>query len=114
MKKFTKDDLKVGMLVMFRNEWRRIVMPETMGDLYLMGCTEAYSLDNYSDDLKCNSNNDYDIIGVYSLPVGYVVDVDIYDLEYRDLIWKRNEPKKLTVEDIEELLGYKIEIVSSN
>lgn len=32
----------------------------------------------------------------------------------RQLLWKRQVPKKMTVEEIEKILGYKIEIVSDN
>ena len=41
-------------------------------------------------------------------------DIDIRSINYRDVIWEESKPKKMTVEEIERELGYRIEIVSGN
>lgn len=120
-KEFTKDMLKVGMLVEFKNDVRKVVMPHKDG-LYLMGCNSSYELYEFANDLTHKRGDD--IMKVYDLPTTNLYshrslecgdDNDgIYSREDRDLLWQREEVKELTVDEISELLGYKVKVVGSN
>ena len=54
-------------------------------------------------------SNDLDIIKVYDISkLSYILNMNIVG----ELIWERKEEKELTVEEISELLGYTIKVVS--
>lgn len=111
MKNFTKDNLKVGMLVEFKCDVRKVVMPNKNG-LYLMGCSSSYELHDFNDDLT-HKNND-DIMKVYDLPRYNIISNSIYSRDNRNLLWEREEVKELTIDEISELLGYKVKVVGGN
>ena len=126
--KFTKDDLKPGYVIKLRNGkyyiiW--IVGKETLiatdGNLDWQYLSSAW--DDRLDSI-CRSGKAYpaithdkmrDIVEVY----GYVQGGEYYargsgeiSPDHRPLLWSRQEAKKMTVEEIEKALGYKVEIVS--
>lgn len=126
--KFTKDDLKPGYVIKLRNGkyyiiW--IVGKETL--IATDGNLDWQYLSNGWDD-RLNStyrggktypaityDKTKDIVEVY----GYVQGGEYYARGsgeisscHRPLIWSRQEAKKMTVEEIEKVLGYKVEIVS--
>ena len=90
---FTKADLKDGMVVVYRDGRRRIVLK---GELYEI--TVCNDLDGYNEELMCDMQGDrkLDIMRVY---------------ENNELIWKREEVKKMTHAEIERDLGYKFKLV---
>ena len=106
-KKFTKEDLKVGMLVEIINGIMYIVTPENT----LSNTTGWINLDVYNDNMKRkNSDFDYlDIIKVWSYPsqnAGFFN----YSTENRTLLWEREEEiYEYTIEDIAKLTGKPIE-----
>lgn len=109
-KKFTKDDLEDGMVVEYANGERRLVT----GGL-LLGNNGYGKLEEYFDNLEyipypcyfpCESLR---IDKVYSAHINGLP--KYFDDRNLTLIWKREEPKVMTIEDIEEELGYKIEII---
>jgi len=55
-----------------------------------------------------------DIVAVYGYVQGseHYCDCGVISTDYRPLIWSRVDPKKMTVEEIEKELGYRVEIVS--
>lgn len=114
---FSLNDIKDGMLVTTYDGERYIKLSS-----HLVGKSSSISLLNY-DYLLCNTSNHHkDIVAVYSSDVLYVYK-GISDLlnyvvnsgyvQARCIYEKRQPiiPQKLTVEQIEEKLGYPIEIV---
>ena len=66
-------------------------------------------LDEFNADLSNKRNRDYRIIAVYGRTYNrYLLDCSP---ERRELLWKREEPTKMTVAEICKVLGYDVEIV---
>jgi hypothetical protein len=112
---FTKSDLKDGMVVRTRDKGNFLVLGDVLLDDY-----EKINLDNYKSDLIHNASPILDIMAVYSVQTCAVE--DIYDTMCVDndchkLIWERKEEpkyKEMTVDEIEEKLGYKIKVVGND
>lgn len=110
-KEFTKSDLKNGMIVELRNGFRGIVINDNL----ILGNKLYSELLNYNDDLSIKYNlngNDLDIIKVYTA-WSYMGFEDYLKDDNLDIIWERQESKKMTLKQVEEALGYKIEIISN-
>lgn len=112
MKNFSNEDLKAGMLVILKNGIAGILIP-VMDELEVYSKdldaeTEAYL---YSSELEKGSPDErYAIVKVYGLSKNY----SLFDIFTRNLLWEyKYEPKELTIEEVEKLLGYSIKIVSS-
>ena len=73
-------------------------------------CLNALGLEEYTDDLL---NNDgickFDIQKIYRTSGRKMR--DLFTDEYLTLVWKREEPKEMTLEEVEKELGYPIKIV---
>ena len=135
-KTFTKKDLRSGYVVEFKNGIRRLVTrtgmftqilvnPESGDWNYLQS---GWNVDLTAQDDRyrkmCDSECDlpkfyperFDIVKVW----GLIKSTDKYskvfttNIEGRDLLWEREpEAKKLTVDEISKLLGYKVEVVGT-
>lgn len=109
-KKFTKSDLKDGMVVEYNDNsfGKRLVV----GD-FLIGEDGYADLGDYNENLK-NVVSDLEIVRVYKIKCMGKISSIMYDVNL-ELIWERKEPKKMTVEEmrqkLEELTGEQIEIV---
>jgi hypothetical protein len=124
-KTFSKDDLKSGYVVVLRDCSRYMVhrVGKAFTKVLAGGKDGRYIyMSSYSNELKmvnCHSSagvyNDErsDIIEVY----GLITRTANYDavlttsLAGRELLWKRKQAVKLTVDQISEMLGYEVEIV---
>ena len=96
----TKSDLKNRMVVEVRNGKRYLVVD------YLLMCDSGFLLlSDYDEDLMHNGDKDFDIVKVF----GYVRTFDQIE-KCNDVIWQRQEAKKLTLKEIENILGYHVEI----
>ena len=76
---------------------------------FLMGENDYFIKDDFTDDLSNRGLRKFDIVKIYE-------DITrIETLHNKDLnvFWER-KPKKMTKEEIEEALGYEIEIVKEN
>ena len=74
---------------------------------FFMGENDFFIKDDFTDDLANRGLHKFDIVRIYEdIP-------KIGALYYKELgiIWER-KPKKMTKEEIEEALGYEIEIIS--
>ena len=114
-KEFTKSDLKDGMVVEYRKGNKLVVFGEK-----LLTKTSNDSMDGFEDDLtdKTFKEKDYDIIKVYKVNTKKIRRLgDIFDDENLELIWKRQETKSMTTEEmrqkLEELTGENIEVEPS-
>ena len=88
-------------VVELRNGDRYLVVGE-----FLMGENDYFIKDDFTDDLANCGLHKLDIVRIYEeIP-------KIGALHYKELgiIWER-KPKKMTVEEIEEALGYEIKVV---
>lgn len=112
-KEFTKADLKDGMVV----EEQRGVMGVVLKDriLYEDG---RDSLISWEEDLRSNSRDGFDIVKIYKIRFESIYELsDILDIENLELIWERDETKRMTAEEmrkkLEELTGEKVEMEPS-
>lgn len=135
-KTFTKKDLRSGYVVEFKNGIRRLVTRSGMVTQILTNPETGewnYLQSGWRDDLTacddryramCSSEctspklypKEYDIVKVW----GLIKSTDNYHNVFttntasRDLLWEREpEAKKLTVDEISKLLGYKVEVVGT-
>ncbi len=105
-KEFTKSDLKDGMIVEHRDGDRAIILDgRAIGDGFL-------ELNYLTDDLMCDFDSENDIVKVFK---SKKCDNkrNLFNDENLELIWEREEVKRMTVEEmrqkLEELTGEKIE-----
>lgn len=119
-----KHDLATGMHVICKNGDEYVLIKNV--DTHMSGQTKITSvpmisvknngwldLRDYTEDLKdVNCFEEFDIQKVYMPKYYRCVISPIYAIpEDYELIWERPEKKKMTLEEIEEALGYEIEIV---
>ena len=117
-KNFTKDDLKVGPVVKTREGGLYMIMPKNDDSLIMVrDGRHGEPVENYLPDLIHNLSGRFDcvkgldIVEVYGRPEFKYYALDI-STEYRPLLWKREEPKEMTHEEIEKALGYPVKIVT--
>ena len=99
-----KEFLTERRVVELRNGDRYLVV----GDFF-MGENDYFIKDDFTDDLANRGLRKLDIVQIYEeIP-------RIGVLYYKELgiVWER-KPKKMTKEEIEEALGYEIEIIKEN
>ncbi len=108
-KKFTKADLKDGMVVEYNDNSFGIRL--VVGD-FLIGEDGYADLGDYNESLK-NVVSDLEIVRVYKIKCMGKISSIMYDVNL-ELIWERKEPKKMTIEEmrkkLEELTGEEIEV----
>lgn len=114
MDKFTKADLKDGMVAELRNKCRYIKLGER-----LLNFDGWIPLDNYADNL-CHVDiyKEFDIVKVFKVNTNRVTDLKmVLRDEYLEPVWKIDEVKRMTAEEmrqkLEEITGDKIEIEPS-
>ena len=110
-KQFTKDDLKVGMLVECEEMGLCIIMEDPYYGLVYV------SDDGYMTVSRLNDNFDfhdkqYSINKVWDVATNY--GQGILNTHERKLLWEREVVKELTVEEISNLLGYKVRVVGGH
>lgn len=112
-KEDNKMELKEGMIVECRNG-NRYLLRNVRGDLLLSankGWTE-YTYDNNFIDIGENTfNGDYDIMKIYESKAHTLE--HLFDNQYLTCIWERKEPKKMTLAQISEALGYEVEVIDN-
>lgn len=116
----TKADLNTGMIVVLRNGEEYMVMLDSTHN-YSIGCNDVlvglehkwFKVHDYNENMLLESDHEYDIMEVYMVTHPYAFTDFNYDKDKRILLWKREEVeiKKMTVADIEKLVGCKVEIV---
>lgn len=109
-------ELRSGMIVETRDGTLYVVTISYEGNKYFMGIENWDSLDNYNDNLKNTVDNLLDIVTIYKPISGIASGSSIsllIDKEKDGIkpIWKREEPKKMTLVQISEALGYDVEVI---
>lgn len=112
-KQFTKADLKVGYVVETATGEMFMVMPNSSCDLGLVdktgSCIYIGGYTNSLVDPTPDFGSDQTIVAVYGYSRYHMHSLEI-STRGRELLWKRPEPKKMTVAEISEALGYPVEI----
>nr|DAD73250.1 MAG TPA: hypothetical protein [Siphoviridae sp. ctxBC2] len=109
-KKFTKSDLKDGMVVEYNDNCfgKRLVIGG-----FLTGEDGYVDLGDYNENLK-SVVSDLEIVRVYKIKCMGKISSIMHDCNL-ELIWERKEPKKMTVEEmrqkLEELTGEEIKVM---
>lgn len=112
-KEFTKADLEDGMVVELRNGKHLLVIKRGK-KIKMLTETQYYSGDDVTDDLRekniSEKRGELDIVKVFApAPLEKVANVlNLIEMK-GEMLWERRE--KMTLEEIEQELGYKIEIV---
>lgn len=96
-----KEILTDRRVVELRNGERYLIV----GD-FLMGENDYFIKSDFTDDLANHGLRKFDIVRIY----GEIPRIGAINYKNLDIIWEW-KPKKMTKEEIEEALGYEIEIV---
>lgn len=115
MKKF---DLRTGHIVTTRDGYQYMVFLNAMAgmtggmDVLVRDGGFTY-LCNYDDDLRNDSDYRFDIIKVEAVTGPLDFGKSVNNVRTARTLWERTDPKKkMTVAEIEKILGYGVEIVS--
>ena len=110
----TFSDLKVGMLVRLRCDSEQMlgmVMPDPCSKCGMCMVDEAgcwMSLDDFNEDFTYAHEDAYDIVEVRDISESPCYRLSL-DARFHELLWI--EPKSMTLEQIEQELGYRIKLV---
>ena len=106
-----KVELKEGMVVELKNG-NRYLIREVSGELILSG-NKGWLRYTYNRDLtevdSDSQNGAFDIAKVYR-STAHIME-NLFDDNYLTCIWRRENPKKMTLAEISEALGYEVELV---
>lgn len=116
----TKSDLRTGHVVTLRDGTKRMVYLNCAHNfvgfdenvLVDMENSIWNSLDYYNEDLTHGMWESKDIVKVELVDHPYEFAKPISKVEVFKTLWIRTEPKKMTVAEIEAILGYKVEIIA--
>ena len=114
----TLDDLKSGMIVTTRNGFSYLVI---RNDSDFVGIRSGGWIDisrDFNADFKyndpINDKHTWDIVKVESFDsLSNMINFE-HNTKYKSVLWEEPPKVKLTIAEIENRLGYKIEIVSDN
>ena len=116
-----KSELKSGMVVVYRNGDARTVLKETpFGNMITSADRKVFaSFDAYTEDLihcGCGKDNPpdekYDIMEVYAPVNKFRPLMDFNDKNF-ELVWKRKEPRIVTLMDLMEVFGDCFNVVNA-
>lgn len=99
---FRKEDLQPGMVVEYKNGYRRFVLGSG-NKLVLSGMDGFLPLDDYDDELCYNVYPDYSIMKVYRTVGVAMLEKYLDDSSHLNLIWDRNESLKSILDQAAEL-----------
>lgn len=107
---FKKEDIKAGYLLEFNSGNLAIVTYNHEDELCYSAEHKWGNVNDLSDELCQCGDSDPRVIAIY----GRTYNADAYKIrkQGRNCLWKYEEPKlKLTLKQIEELVGHPVEIV---
>lgn len=110
-KEDNKMELKEGMIIECRNG-DRFLLREKSGQLIGSNFDEWIKA-TYDEELNENEyyQKEFDIMKIYESKA-YVL-TDLFDNNRLTCIWERKEPKKMTLAQISEALGYEVEVIDN-
>lgn len=105
---FTKDDLKIGMIVEINIGNKYLVMDNNK----LLSKYGWMNLTSYNNDLEfetiISKDEDWDIVRVFRSHAHRLP--ELFQNDKLELIWERQKVKEMTLAEIEKELGYKIKL----
>ena len=107
-KKFTKDDLKVGMLVVVRCGYKYLVAKNDNEGMFFTNEDRWTEYKTKHNDMKSSICEDFDIMEVYSMP-SKNRNAFNYSTENRTLLFERQESKELTMQEIADKFGIPVD-----
>ena len=121
-KYFKIEALKSGYVVELRNGSRYIVtrVGQSKFSKVLANKNSALSVNSYDKKLHYTNeflkhlsikSDDFDIVRIWGLSDDPLQAFCISEIDTRPLLWERPPVKKMTISDIEDILGYSVEIV---
>lgn len=118
----TKSELKTGMIVTRRDGKKMTVYRNcacsftrpSHSDVFVDASISCWSpFEHYTEDLKATHEyKEFDIVKVELARHPYDFNEYPDSAKIDKVLWIRDEKKKMTVAEIENILGYKVEIVS--
>ena len=118
MRDFTKEDLRTGMKIVYRNGNKSIIMlnSESDYDMISIGRGTYNSLNYYNDNLinvRMGSDSSLDIVEVYACSCEISNMFTNFDKIQWKLIWEREEPKvlELTMSEVNQKFGCTCKII---
>lgn len=69
---------------------------------------DSMTLDYQEEDLSYSEDSNLNIVEVYEISSCFIS--EIFKLDCHELVWQKNQKKKMTLKEIEEALGYSVEI----
>lgn len=112
-----KEDLKTGMILEFNDQSRGLMLDD---EIFFIDSSENYfsgsrSRSCLNNRLEISGSRKVVKIFVPDTPkttnIGYGLESFIFDIKYKKLVWERVNVKEMTIEQVQEKLGYKIKIV---
>ena len=113
-KNFKVNDLKSGYVVETRAGNRYIVtrVKQHGFDKVLVNKDTFINVNQYDEQLKCKGlDSECDIMKIWGLSDDPLEALYVSKVGCRPVLWERPKPKKMTIEAIEHILGYSIEII---
>ena len=110
-KEDNKMELKEGMIIECRNG-ERYLLRTVCGELVASSNDEYMNFD-YDEELNENKyfNKDFDVMKIYTSKA-FILN-SLFNDNYLECIWERKEPKKMTLAQISEALGYEVEVIDN-
>lgn len=118
----TKSELKTGMIVTRRDGKKLTVYRNcacsfthpSHNDVFVDASISSWSpFEHYTEDLiSTHGYKEFDIVKVELAHHPYDFNKYPSFAKVDEIIWSRDEPHKMTVAEIESILGYKVEIIS--
>ena len=110
-KEDNKMELKEGMIIECRNG-ERYLLRTACGELVASSNNKYMSID-YDEELNENRyfDKDFDVMKIYTSNA--LILNNLFNDTYLECIWERKEPKKMTLAQISEALGYEVEVIDN-
>lgn len=110
-KEDNKMELKEGMIVECRNGNRYLLRKRS--DKLICSNFDGWLTAAYDEKLNENEYHieDFDIMKIYESKANVLK--NLFDRNYLTCIWERKEPKKMTLAQISEALGYEVEVIDN-
>ncbi len=104
-------ELKEGMIVECRNGSRYLLRKRS--DKLICSNFDGWFTATYDEKLNENEYyvEDFDIMKIYESKANVLR--DLFNDKYFTCIWERKEPKKMTLAQISEALGYEVEVIDN-
>lgn len=106
---FSKKDLVAGKHIVKLADGSVGLVVYSQDELWvLFEDDNCMTLRDQEEDLSFSEDSYFDIVEVYEISSCFMS--KIFNLAYHDLVWQKNPKRKMSLKEIEEALGYSVEI----